>query len=106
MLADAAGKWRAWATGLVVACLFVTLSPSLLAQSNETGALTGRVTDPSGSPVAFAMVSVTSTDTGRVWPAATGTDGVYQFRLPPGDHRMSCESPGYTTAQVPTGRRS
>ena len=87
--------------GLVVVCLFVTLAPSLMAQTDGTGALTGTVTDPTGAPVAFAMVTTTSVDTGQVRPAATGTDGTYKFSLPPGNYRVKFESPGYKMVEIP-----
>jgi hypothetical protein len=65
-----------------------------------TGELTGTVIDPSGAPVAFAMVTATSVDTGRVQPAATGTDGTYNFSLPPGNYTMRLECRGYKTVEI------
>ena len=68
----------------VLVCLFVTLAPSLMAQTAGTGILTGRVTDASGSVVANATVTATSADTGQMRSATTGTDGSYRFDgLPP-----------------------
>ena len=101
MLANAAHNWRACVGGLVIVYLFVVLAPSLMAQAHGTGALTGAVTDPTGAPVAFAMVTTTSVDTGQMQPAATGTDGTYKFSLPPGNYRMRFESPGYKMVEIP-----
>lgn len=72
-----------------------------MAQTDGTGALTGTVIDPSGARVAFAMVTATSADTGQVRPAATGTDGTYNFSLPPGDYHMRFECSGYKTVEIP-----
>ena len=102
MLRNTAHNWRACVGGLAVVCLFVTLAPSLVAQTDGTGALTGTVIDPSGAPVAFAMVTATSADTGQVRPGATGTDGTYKFSLPPGNYTMRFECRGYKTVEIPS----
>lgn len=60
----------------------------------------GTVTDRTGAPLAFAMVTTTSVDTGRMLPAATGMDGTYRFKLPPGDYRLSFEYPGYKVVEI------
>ena len=99
MLANIAHHRRACIAGLVGVCLFVILAPSLMAQG--TGTLTGRLTDPSGDPVRFAMVTTTSVDTGQVLPAATGPYGIYKFSLPPGTYRLTFESPGYRMVEIP-----
>ena len=72
--------------------------PSLTAQG--TGELMGTVTDRTGAPLAFAMVTTTNVDTGRMLPAATGMDGRYRFTLPPGNYRLSFEYPGYKAVEV------
>jgi hypothetical protein len=71
-----------------------------MAQSGAKGALRGTVTDPTGAPVAFALVTTTSLDTGQVQPAATGTDGTYKFSLPPGNYRLTFESAGYKPVEI------
>ena len=102
MPANTADNWRACVGGLGVVCLFATLAPSLVAQTDGTGALTGTLIDPSGAPVAFAMVTATSADTGQVRPGATGTDGTYKFSLPPGNYTMRLECRGYKTVEIPS----
>ena len=102
MLTNTAHNWRGGVRSLVVVCLFVILAPSLMAQTDGTGALKGTLTNPFGAPVAFAMVTATSLDSGQVRPAATGRDGTYEFSLPPGNYRVSFESAGYQTVEIPS----
>ncbi len=52
------------------------------------------------------MVTATSVDTGQVLPAATGTDGTYRFSLPPGNYRLTFESPGYKVVEIPAAKIS
>ena len=87
MLASIAHQRRAWFAVLLGLCQFVILAPALMAQG--VGTLAGKVTDPDGEPVPFAVVTATSVDTGQVLPAATGADGAYKFRLPLGRYRVS-----------------
>ena len=61
------------------ACLLL-LSSIGLAQSTF-GSITGIVTDPSGSLVPDAKVSVTNTATGAVRDTTTGTTGVFNAPL-------------------------
>jgi len=68
------------------------------------GKLIGTVTDPNGTPVAFAMVTTTSLDTGQALPAATGMDGTYRFSLPPGTYRLKFESAGYRIVEIPSAK--
>jgi hypothetical protein len=102
MLANIAHHRRACVAGLAGVCLFVILTPSLKAQGK--GALIGTVTDPTGTPVAFALVTTTSVDTGQVLPAATQTNGTYKFSLPPGNYRLMFESPGYRVVGIPAAK--
>ena len=104
MLANIAHRSRTCVAGLAGVFLIVISAPSLMAQAR--GELTGTVTDPTGAPVAFAMVTTTSVDTGQVLPAATGTDGTYRFSLPPGNYRMTFESRGYKTVEIPAANVS
>jgi hypothetical protein len=88
---------------VVVACLFVALALSLMAQTAGTGALTGRLTDASGGVVADATVTATSIDNGEMRSATTGTDGSYKVDgLTPGKYRMKFEAPGFKTLEIPS----
>jgi hypothetical protein len=102
VLRNTAHTWRGCVKGLVVVCFFVPSTPSLRAQTAGTGALTGRVTDLSRAPVAFALVTATSVDTDQVRPAATGPDGTYRFSLPPGNYHVTFESAGFKTLEIPS----
>ena len=95
MVANNASRCR---TCLATAFLIVAFPPLLMAQA--VGELTGKVTDPAGTPVAFALVTTTSVETGRALPAATGTDGTYSVRLPSGSYRIKFESLGYKGSEI------
>jgi len=73
------------------------LLPTLVsAQSVITGGLTGIVTDPSGSVIAGAAVSLKNQSTSEVLPAATGPTGAYQFTLlKPGIYVVSVSLTGF-----------
>ena len=98
MLPDIPYPRRVCVTVLTGFLLFLISTPSLTAQG--TGELMGTVTDRTGAPLAFAMVTTTSVDTGRMLPAATGMDGTYRFNLPPGNYRLSFEYPGYKVVEI------
>jgi hypothetical protein len=70
------------------------------------GELTGTVTDPVGTPVAFALVTTTSVETGQVLPAATGMDGTYRLSLSSGNYRIKFESRGDETVEIPAANVS
>jgi hypothetical protein len=89
--------------GVVIACLFAVLVPSLLAQMAGMGVLTGRVVDSSGNPVANATVTVTSVENGQARSATTGTDGSYRFdNLALGNYRMKLEATGFQALEIPS----
>jgi hypothetical protein len=73
------------------------LLPALAsAQSVVTGGLTGIVTDPSGSIIAGATVSLKNQSTSEVLTATTGSTGAYQFTLlKPGMYVVSVSQSGF-----------
>jgi Carboxypeptidase regulatory-like domain len=79
----------------------IALTPSLMAQSAGTGALTGTVRDASGAIVPGVMVTLTSTDTNQTRTTVTTEDGTYRFALlPPGGYAVRFAIPGFKTSEV------
>jgi predicted porin len=71
------------------------------AQTASTGAITGKVTDPSGGPVANVSVTATRKGSSQAHEERTGPDGVYRFSLlPPGDYRLKFAAAGFKTANI------
>jgi len=66
-------------------------TPSAVLLRLEIGAVTGRIIDPDGRPIAGALVQVRPRDeNGHVWPPeSTGDDGAFRLReLPPGVYAL------------------
>src|SRR5574340_1376947 len=82
--------------GLLV-CLIASLAALHTARAQSTfGAILGRVTDPSGSPVPQAQVRVTNLATNVTATRATNENGNYEAPyLTPGTYRVSVEHPGF-----------
>ena len=84
---------------ILVAAIFGTFAPSLLAQTAGTGALTGTVKDSSGAVMPNVTVTATSNDTNQVRTVTTGENGSYTVPLLlPGKYRVKFEAPGFKTA--------
>ncbi len=61
-----------------------------------TATITGKITDPSGAPVANAKVTATDRDRGTTWPTVTSTTGDYILpRLPVGTYSLRVASEGF-----------
>jgi len=74
-----------------------------MAQTAGTGALTGKVTDPSGAMVPNVTVTATSVDNGQTRTTATATDGTYRLDgLAAGDYRVKFEAAGFKTIDLPS----
>lgn len=68
----------------------------------ETATLSGQVTDPYGTPVPHAAVTIWSPD-GEL-PAAAGTDGRYTLRVPAGQpYLLTAAAPGAASGLDATG---
>lgn len=78
-------------------------APRLGAQTANTGALTGTVTDPSGGVIADATVTVTNLATGQTRTVKTDSKGSYQISLlPPGNYSVHFEAEGFKATDVPS----
>src|SRR5215469_14685562 len=81
--------------------LLTILVPASVAQTADTAALTGTVTDPTGAVVSSATVTLTNSETNQSRTANTGTDGTYKFALiPPGRYRVRFNAAGFKIAEV------
>jgi len=80
--------------------LLIAFAQTGMAQ--ESSAITGKITDPSGAAVANATVTVNDVDRGTTWSTKTNTEGVYNLpRLPIGRYEVRVEAAGFQTALRP-----
>jgi len=87
--------------GLVLCLLVVGSSLHVCAQSASTGALTGRVTDPSGAVVQNAKIIFRNYGTDKTFTAVTDQDGSYRFSLlPAGEYELTVDAVGFTPLVV------
>src|SRR5262249_50862814 len=83
-------------SGLLAIILIFALP---LAAQNATGRIVGVVTDPTGSVIPKAKVTVKSAETGVTSEALTETDGSYQvLLLPVGTYSVTAEAQGFRKA--------
>ncbi len=76
--------------------LFLSLPYAWAQTSNQSGAVTGSVTDQSGAAVPNAAVTLTS-ESGAAIRKTTGTDGLFTFPLiPAGLYSLTAESAGFS----------
>src|SRR5689334_2155746 len=79
--------------------LAVLLGCFIEAQTSGSGTITGTVTDPSGSVVPGATVTVKNTDTGIQRKILTNEAGLYVATfLQPGHYEVGVTKPGLTTS--------
>ncbi len=84
------------ALGFLLATTFT--APSLRAQTQTTGDLTGSVTDPSGAVIPQAKVILKDNSKGATEDTVTNKDGVYHFfLLPPGSYTVTAAATGFQT---------
>jgi len=86
-----------WKRFLVAMFAALLLLPSVsMAQSIVTGAVSGVVTDPSGSVIVGASVTLKTNETGAIQTTNTGSSGTYQFTLlKPGTYVVSATQSGF-----------
>jgi len=82
----------------IVLCLLVFVSlRDVCAQTASTGALTGKVTDPSGAVVKNAKITLRNYGTDEALTAITSQDGFYRFSLlAPDEYELTVEAEGFS----------
>jgi len=82
--------------------VFLLLLPAFLFAQDQTGRITGRVTDPAGAVIAGAEVRAIEQDTGVSYKGVTGGTGVFVLPfLQPGRYRVEATHPGFKKYQRP-----
>ena len=85
---------------LWLALLLALSMPTLFAQ-DESGAITGSVTDPSGAVVAHATVTIVDLGTNTTRATQTGANGEYSFStLRPSHYKITVTAPGFKESLV------
>lgn len=88
---------------LIAVITFAAGAVRLMAQTANTGALSGTVTDPSGGVIVGATVTVTNLATGQQRSATTTSTGSYQISLlPPGNYSVRFDAAGFKSLDVPS----
>ena len=79
----------------VLIVLWMALALSVQAQV-DTGTITGRVTDPSGSVVPNVQITLIQPETSFRFEAVSNSEGIFRIQsLQPGTYQISFESPGF-----------
>ena len=88
-----------WLFSVFLAILFLLssgLAAPLLAQTSNTGTVTGVVKDEKGGLVPGASVKLVNTGTNAERSAVTSADGIYEItQLVPGNYRLEIEAKGF-----------
>ncbi len=86
---------------LILLAMLVVKQPTM-AQTANTGALSGVVTDQSGGFIADAQITAKNIATGEVRTATSHAGGVYSLALlPPGDYQVDVSKSGFKTSSYP-----
>jgi hypothetical protein len=82
--------------GLALLCLLVGSLTSGFAQTRDTAAIFGAVTDQQGAAIPGALLNLTHTTTGQVRTTHTSAVGEYSFNLLPiGVYSLTVETPSF-----------
>jgi hypothetical protein len=85
-------------TSLIVACWLVLVlgASSPVWGQQAAGSITGTVSDPSGSAIPNATITVRDTDRGTTWITKSGSAGIYEFPVvSTGTLVVTAEAPGF-----------
>jgi hypothetical protein len=88
---------------MLIACGFLLLVSCFVAVPAQSGtsSVRGTITDPQGSAVAGATVTLVSAGTRATRTATTSENGAYVFDfVPPGDYNLTVEATGFKKATV------
>jgi len=86
---------------VALCCLFALTPSALFSQSSTTGAVTGVVTDPTGSVVPGATITLTQQDTNATQSTSTDSSGRYLFpAASPGTYTLKCTGKGFRTSTI------
>ena len=86
----------------ILLSLGMLLGPALSVQAQEqTGTVTGEVTDASGGVLPGVTVTITSLQTGRVTNVVTDGGGHYRASLDPGTYKIGFELSGFARQEHP-----
>jgi hypothetical protein len=83
-------------------CMLLVLFsvPASVWAQQAAGSITGAVTDPAGSAVSGAAVTVRSVSQGTTWTTRSDNDGIYEFpRISVGDVAIRVEAAGFATQE-------
>jgi len=85
---------------LAASLLLVVASISSFGQQGQSS-VRGVVTDPKGSPIAGASVTLAAPERNFTRTQVTNTDGQYQFKpVPPGTYRLDIEMKGFKKSLI------
>jgi hypothetical protein len=103
MADDFFGSFNLVRIGIGMAVLFLVCAPGVWAQSESINAtIRGRITDPSGEPVAGTTVLAVNSATGYARTVSTGDDGYYVVpTLPVGTYALTVTKDGFSTLRFP-----
>ncbi len=90
--------------GVCLSLLLCLFAASLgFAQSSDTGAISGEVTDPAGAVVPDAQIKAINLGTGAIRNAVSGRSGSYTVPLlPPGEYRVEISKAGFRLVGYPS----
>ena len=79
----------------IVVSVWISLAGLALAQL-DTGTITGRVTDPSGSVIPSVRISLVQPETNFRFSAVTNAEGIFRIQsLQPGTYEITFEVAGF-----------
>src|SRR5882762_4453030 len=86
---------------VALCCLFALTPSALLSQSSTTGAVSGLVTDPTGSVVPGATITLIQQETNATQSTTTDSSGRYIFpAASPATYTLKCTGKGFRTSTI------